>query len=72
MIKNKAAFTISKKINRLYRENYKKTSSELLLFGRFFLRSVSQAFGCFKVLKNDQFERAFLKSGQDRTGLYKM
>lgn len=31
----------------------------------------SQAFGCFKVLKNDQFKRAFLKSGQDRTGLYK-
>lgn len=31
----------------------------------------SQAFGCFKVLKNDRLKRAFLKSGQDRTGLYK-
>lgn len=35
MIKNKAAFTISKKTNRLYRDNY-KNKRRTLLFGRCF------------------------------------
>lgn len=44
MIKNKAAFTISKKILRLYKENYKKTSADLLLFGRLCEESLQRAF----------------------------
>lgn len=57
MIKNKAAFTISKKINRLYKENYKNKQCTFAVW-QILLKELSQAFGCFKVLENDRFERA--------------
>lgn len=76
MIKNKAAFTISKEINRLYRENYiKKNKNKQAMKFCCLADSFKGAFpGVLAVLSvffltNDRFKRAFfqISTGQDRT-----